>query len=694
MSLKRFLNRGGVFRMFGFFAAVTLCAMIGCGNLGSGCFSGGVGSVTDGDNDGVGAVDNCPDVANADQADADGDGLGNVCDNCPNTANADQADRDGDDVGDVCDNSPDEPNPGQGDSDNDGVGTISDNCSDIANPDQADADGDGLGDACDNCPGDANPDQSDTNGNGVGDDCEGDLDGDGVADENDNCLTIRNADQADTDGDGVGNVCDNSPQPNPDQGDGDGDGTGDVSDNCSEVANPDQADGDGDGIGDACDNCPNNANLDQADANGDGVGDACEGDSDGDGADDDVDNCRAISNPSQADTDGDGVGDTCDNCPTIANPNQADTDTDGRGNECDNCPTKANANQANSDTDSLGDVCDNCPLVSNPSQANADGDVCGDACESLCDGGGGGGGTTPQDPVVVVAPGDQTVCPGATVTLDATSTPAQPTTTIIWSQIGPPSLGINPADPVTFMAPVFTSGASSNLLFRATGSASGRTDGADTVQVTTRSVDTAAVGTKSSGAAQPGDPPVTIDLADGVNAALVPVWVQDIADTVRVVLTQPQGSRSATFNPPQVTTTTDLHFVAVIDCVPGGAALVQGGRLTVPIQVATVVLTLPDTVADGGGQVNLYLFTNVNNSGMGVETPATLTSRGLELLFFAATPGDGGLPPGVEVSIDQATGMLTVTAGAGQTIEIVARLFGTAGELASHQDTIGIVTGH
>ncbi len=79
--------------------------------------------------------------------DLDGDGVCGDVDNCPEDANAGQADADGDDVGDVCDNCPDDANSGQEDTDGDGVGDACDNCPLAPNSNQQDTDGDGIGDA-------------------------------------------------------------------------------------------------------------------------------------------------------------------------------------------------------------------------------------------------------------------------------------------------------------------------------------------------------------------------------------------------------------------------------------------------------------------------------------------------------------------------------------------------------------------
>lgn len=121
--------------------------------------------------------------------DSDADGFRDACDNCPNDANADQADGDFDGIGDVCDACPTDPT---NDADSDGVCGINDNCPDVANADQADLDNDLVGDACDNCPNDTNVDQADSDGDGMGDVCDacpdrkpGDVNGDNVVDDDD-----------------------------------------------------------------------------------------------------------------------------------------------------------------------------------------------------------------------------------------------------------------------------------------------------------------------------------------------------------------------------------------------------------------------------------------------------------------------------------------------------------------------------
>ncbi|MFO0750290.1 MAG: MopE-related protein [Myxococcota bacterium] len=93
----------------------------------------------DRDRDGVlDPDDNCPDVANTDQGNGDGDTLGDACDVCPAASDEDQADSDHDGVGDACQ-----------DKDGDGVLDTDDNCPADANADQTDSDDDGVGDVCD-----------------------------------------------------------------------------------------------------------------------------------------------------------------------------------------------------------------------------------------------------------------------------------------------------------------------------------------------------------------------------------------------------------------------------------------------------------------------------------------------------------------------------------------------------------------
>ncbi len=89
--------------------------------------------------------DVCPNDANND---IDSDGICGDIDNCPNIANTDQSDLDGDGQGDFCDD----------DIDGDGVADVDDGCIEVAGPIEnsgcpwPDTDGDGTLDKDDKCP--------------------------------------------------------------------------------------------------------------------------------------------------------------------------------------------------------------------------------------------------------------------------------------------------------------------------------------------------------------------------------------------------------------------------------------------------------------------------------------------------------------------------------------------------------------
>ena len=132
------------------------------------------------------------------QGDQDGDQVPNGEDNCPAVYNPDQADSDGDGIGDACETT---------DGDGDGVSDEQDNCPDLYNPAQEDSDSDGTGDVCDACPADQGKTTPGICGCGVSDI---DSDGDQVADCLDNCPDTANPNQDDSDGNGIGDVCEST----------------------------------------------------------------------------------------------------------------------------------------------------------------------------------------------------------------------------------------------------------------------------------------------------------------------------------------------------------------------------------------------------------------------------------------------------------------------------------------------------
>ncbi len=249
--------------------------------------------------------DNCPLVSNTNQADTNGNGMGDACEG---------SDTDFDGIPDLSDNCPTTPNPNQGDLDGDGTGNICD----------ADIDGDGIFNAADACPL-----------------AQGDLclaSADIAAGSSQNALEICN-DNSDNDGNGQTD-CDDAAcnqavdcvENCADGADNDGDGDADCDDSqCANFLACNSAGGDTCGNG-ACDDgedpnlCP--ADCAVVDPCGNQVCDAAEN----------AESCpQDCPNEPQAaaDSDGDGVADDEDNCADIPNPDQPDGDSDGLGNECD-----------------------------------------------------------------------------------------------------------------------------------------------------------------------------------------------------------------------------------------------------------------------------------------------------------------------------------------------------------------------
>ena len=174
-------------------------------------------------------------------ADSDGDGLPEALDNCPSIANLDQADSDEDGAGDVCDNCPGLPNASQSDLDGDGAGDLCDDCPEDAT-DDADGDGWCAPEDCDPADAAVNPDGHEVCDDGLDNDCDGtvdqlpDVDGDGWdvcagdCDEGDDAIHPEAEELCD----GLDNDCDG--ELGPGEVDDDGDGFTECGGDCDDEA--------------------------------------------------------------------------------------------------------------------------------------------------------------------------------------------------------------------------------------------------------------------------------------------------------------------------------------------------------------------------------------------------------------------------------------------------------------------------
>lgn len=358
--------------------------------------------------------DGTADVADNTTFDSDNDGFSDATDNCPLVANLNQTDSNGNGIGDACDETGDATTPADDpdfttvDSDADGVIDTTDNCPLVTNPDQVDTDGNGTGDACD--------DSTDLDAS-----ASLDTDNDGLSDSVEINLGLDPT-NADTDGDGINDSDDPFPKDSSIL-DTDSDGIFD-SDEVNLGLDPENADTDGDGIIDGDDAYPKDSSI--LDTDNDGLFDSHEvnlgldpenADSDGDGINDgddpfpngsseeDTDNT-----PTTVDTDNDGLSDS-DEVEIGLDPTNADTDNDGVNDGDDPFPNDASAS-IDSDNDGVSDNRDEFPNDATET-SDLNGDGLGDNADPF-------DGTVISG--VVVDAENQTLVVNGTVSLDLVNT--------------------------------------------------------------------------------------------------------------------------------------------------------------------------------------------------------------------------------------------------------------------------------